>query len=932
MLLVSSVLSAVMASHPGSAPVSAPLPRAGDERRWVAQADDEKKDEGGAARPSRPLPVAGPRRLLGREGLRAINRRSGVAEEEQRNEAPAAQPTGAAPPPAVPPPAAPPSAAPPPGAKSPAAAPAENNNIDLEARQQKGKFNFEFAKAEIMDVVKAISNLTQRNFIVPEKLKSQRITILSPSKITAAEAWQVFLAALEVNGITIVRAGKFYKLVEAKESIKSTIPTCIGTEEECPQASDQMVTLLLRLNHVDANQLTNVLKSLVSKDGEITVFPPSNVIIISEYARNLARVRRIMESLDVPGFQDELQIVQIEYATATEIADKLTQIFEVAGRGGAAGTARPTPTTPRRMKEPPQGAAPEGGDETGEVQISKIVPDDRTNQIIIKANRRSFDAIRRLIAKLDIPISDAEQGRVHVYYLENASAEELASTLSALAQGQAARPQGAAARPATQPGAPARQGAEAATAALFEGEIKITADKSTNSLLVMASGRDFRALRRIIEQLDLPRRQVYVEAAIMEVNVDDSVNFGTNWHTPLRFAEDDLPGGLGGPGTIGFLQNPPSGGISPTLLPLTNPAALLNIASGSIVGLIGESISIPVGDNSLTIPSFGVVLRALQSSSNAKVLSTPHILTTDNEEATIEVGRKIPFRRGTAIPSGVGALGAGVGADAGASLNQLSSLGSIFSATDRIDVSLKLTVTPQINESNRIRLDIDQQLEDVTGTDEATQQPITSKRSAKTVVVVEDQQTIVIGGLMRDIRTDSESKVPILGDIPVLGWLFKQRTRKTEKVNLVLVLTPYIIRGSSDFQDILERKVREYEEFAAEFYGYQKQYRAYIDYKRKSGPFARLAQAIDKAKQKAENGGPGDTGERIIRPSTPPEGENLLAPDGAPADDEPIPVPPELGSGGGESGGGPVEAAPAPSEVSGGEGEPSAPPQPQEQE
>ncbi|MBI3179728.1 MAG: type II secretion system protein GspD, partial [Deltaproteobacteria bacterium] len=365
------------------------------------------------------------------------------------------------------------------------------------------------------------------------------------------------------------------------------------------------------------------------------------------------------------------------------------------------------------------------GEAAGEdVRISKIVADDRTNQLIIKANKRSFAAIRKLIDKLDIPVG-GDADRVHVHYLENASAEDLASTLSSLAQGgqrQAGRPQGA-------PGQP--PGAEVAT--LFEGEVKITADKATNSLVVVSTAHDFRALKNIIEKLDRPRRQVYVEAAILEVTVSDQDELGVNWHTPMRFSEDDLGSTLGGKGTFGFMQSAQSsGGLSPTIGALANPAALLSVAAGSVVGVIGKGITIPVGDSEVSIPSFGIILKALQSSSAAQILSAPHILTTDNEEATIEVGQKIPFLRGTSLPSvaSLGSLGSTTGATGSNPLAALggAGLGSLFSSIDRQDVSLKLTLTPQINERDKIRMEIDQQIEDIVGREETTQQMITANR------------------------------------------------------------------------------------------------------------------------------------------------------------------------------------------------------------
>ena len=731
----------------------------------------------------------------------------------------------------------------------------KTQNIDFQERKKKGKFTFEFNKAEIIDVVKAISDMMQRNFIIPEKLKSQRITILSPQQITANEAYQVFLAALAANNITIVRIGKFYKLVEAKNSIREPIPTCVTPDDECPLYQARMITVLLGLKHVDGSQINSVIKSLISKEGQLTFYQPTNSLIISEYATNLTRLRKIIDALDIPGFQDELQIVQIEFSTASEIADKLTQVFEVQ-RGSRKGSSSKS-----KAKRPPK--APDAGDAAGEseVHISKIVPDDRTNQIIIKANKRSFEAIRNLIAKLDIPISDSEQGRIHVYYLANASADDLSSTLSSLAQGRS--------------GGSSKKGSKAKaskSAILFEGEVQITAEKSTNALIIVASPHDFRSLKRLIEKLDVPRRQVYVEAAILEVTVSDSEEFSMNWHSPLRFSKDDLGADLGGPGTFGFLQSAHgSGGLSPTIAALSSPAGLLGIVGGSIAGIVGKGIDIPIGDQTVSFPSFGVVLKWLQSSSSAKILSTPHILTTDNEQATIEVGTRIPFQRGTSIPGGLSGLGSGVG-------GALGNLGSLFSSTDRIDVSLKLSLTPQINEHNRIRLEIDQQIEDLVGKEEITGQPITATRSAKTVVVVDDQQTVVIGGLMRDRVRESESKIPFLGDLPLIGWFFRKRSSETEKVNLLLILTPYIVRDSKDFQNIFERKIKEYETFAADYYGHKTQYRAHIDYRRKNGPLALLGRAVQKELWKIENGGTGGEFEIMIKPESGPPKEETSPP------------------------------------------------------
>ena len=734
---------------------------------------------------------------------------------------------------------------------------AGGETIDYKERAKKGKFSFDFAKAEITDIVKAISDMTRRNFIIPDNLKSKRITILSPTKISADEAYRAFLTALSVNDITVVRSGKFYKLVGTKEAIKDTIPTCVGPDDRCPSYSDQMVTLLLRLKYIDANTINPIIKNLSSREAEVTIFQPTNALIISEYAPNLERIKRIIEALDQPGFDDELKIVQIQHATAAEIADKLTQIFEVQARGGSRPGVPPSPRKPRGSKE----SAAAGGNDDEDIQISKVIADDRTNQLIIKANQRSFDAIQKLIAKLDVPVTDG--GRVRVYYLENADAEELASTLSSLASGQS----GTRPPPRAQPnrGTPAAAAGGAGSAVLFSGDVKVTADKATNALIIVATGEDYRAMERLIEKLDTPRRQVYVEAAILEVTVSDKDEYGLNWHAPMRFSKNDIGSQLGGGRTIGFVQSAQSdGGISPTIAALSSPESLLGVAGGSLIGIVGKGISVPVGDSNLEIPAFGVILKWLESSTAANILSTPHILTSDNEEASIEVGQKIPFRRGTALPT---ALSGQAGA---AGLSQFS---NFFSSTDRIDVSLKLTITPHVNERNKVRMEIDQQIEDVVGIDEGTGQPITANRAAKTVVVVDDQQTVVLGGLMRDRKTDGDSKIPILGDLPLIGWLFRDETKNVEKVNLLLVLTPYIIHDKADFQQIFERKMQEYEEFAAEYYGHLEGYRAYINYAHKTGPLARLGSAVEHELAKPENGGTGlGSGETLISPQAESKG------------------------------------------------------------
>ncbi len=740
--------------------------------------------------------------------------------------------------------------------------------FDQDLRKSKAKFSFEFSKAEILDVVKAISDMTKMNFIVPEKIKGQRISILSPTHITADEAYQVFFTALASNGISLVRIGRFHKLVDSKDSFKDVIPTCIDDDPACVLGHEQMVTLLLHLHHADAGQINAVVKTLMSKDGDVMVYTPSNAMIISEYGPNLKRLRRIVETLDVPGGDDDLQLLQIQYSAASELAEKITQIFEISNKPTNQGGPRPMPLP---------GLQQGSGSDLNEISISKIVADDRTNQLIIKANRRSFAAVKNLIAKLDVPISEAEQGKVHVYYLENAKAEDLASTLSSLASGtpsnQKNRPGAPSAAP-TQPGGPGAAGKGGETASLFEGEVKITSDKATNSLLVMSSAHDYRAVRNIIEKLDMPRRQVYVEAAIMEINLDDTEQIGMSWHAPI--SHDNISSLS--TQSLGFIQSSQSGDRpSPTIGALYNVSGLLTAAGGSLAGLFGPPKAVTLGDNSpFSIPTFGLLLKWLQTNANTNILSSPHLLTTDNEQAHIEVGNKIPFNTGAfgGAASALGGLGGGAGGSAGG-LGALGALGGIgalggLGSVQRIDVSLKLTLTPQINERGKIRLEIDQTVEDVSTTDAKSQSPSTSHRSLKTVVVVDDQQTIVLGGLIRDRTSETETKIPFLGDLPLLGYLFKTHNFTAQKVNLLLVLTPYIISSQGDFQRIFERKMAESDEFAAQYFGHRKEYRAYIDYTKKTGPLSRMVATLRRERDKYENGGGGDGTAIMVQPKRAP--------------------------------------------------------------
>ncbi|MCC7383575.1 MAG: type II secretion system secretin GspD [Deltaproteobacteria bacterium] len=744
------------------------------------------------------------------------------------------------------------------------------------------KIMFEFKDADIKDVVTAISKTMCKNFILTSKVRSQKFDIISPQRITVEEAWRAFLSALEANDFTVFQVGRYYKIIQANDGTRAPVP--VYDDEEKYPINDRMVTKIWKLEHPgDVNAVVNYLNIFKSSRGQIHPFAATNTLVATDFATSLERLERILDEIDTPGVSERVHVVTVDYASATEIAEKLNQIFEPskaaapgqkpgAPRAGAAAVQQqPGKRTGAKVAVPTDG-----------ISVSKILADDRTNKLIIIASNESFKQIMALKKKLDIP-SEVGEGQVHVLRLKHANAEELASTLASLASG---KPTSAArSRVGAKPGAP---GAPAAPppapggtqATLFQGDIKVTADKPTNSLVITASKADFNSMKRVIAELDVPRLQVFVEAVILEVAMKRDRNLGVTWHG----AAVPQVGNKDAPVVFGFGPAQEFNSLALT----TNPLSLIGIT-----GLAGAWRGPPApGTENIVpggIPAFGVVLQALQSNNDVNVISTPHLLTMDNEEAEIQVSEKRPFSSGLSLGNLAGlasnALGGGASAGLAGGLSGLSGLGLGSVNINREDIGLTLKLKPQINDQEFVRLEIDQELSDVAGVDPVLNQTITSKRAAKTVVVVRDQDSVVIGGLVRDRESQGVSKIPLLGDIPLLGWLFKREVKNVEKTNLLLILTPYIIRGPQDFYSIYKRKMEERKDFVMRYYGDVAEYRASVDWTRKSGPVATYRQELRGELLKPENGGPGAEGEEVIRSDE--EGE-----DEGSTDNDPIDLPP----------------------------------------
>ncbi len=668
--------------------------------------------------------------------------------------------------------------------------------IDYKKQPKGFKFSLNLENLDLAELVKHIAKITGKKFVLGNKVKQNiKATIIAPTPVTAQEAYMAFLNVLELNDLTIVPDGPFLKIVDSAGG-HSSLAVPVVTDGKTVPTGDQVVTKILHLDHVGATEMAQLLAKFASKGADITPFG-ANTLIISDFATNVKRLQKLIGELDKPGTGDQIWVEKVNYASATEMSEMLMDVLEAAGV---------TSTTAGKGGPQPAVAGPEGKG----AFLSKIIPEERTNSLIIVSSEGAYLKVIQLMQQLDVQVPG--EGEIHVHPLQHADSEELSGVLSNVVSGVGKAHAG-------------KDGAGLRAGELFEGEVKITHDKATNSLVITASYRDYLALRKVIDELDQARRQVFVEAVIMEVQVSKIKNLGVSFNAGTAFDTMDEQSLLFGGTTFGSLS---SVFLDPTSL------------TGLALGLRGPEISEAEGilGTGISIPSFGVMVNALQSNNDVNILSTPNILATDNETAEITVGGNVPIQQGYSALGNLGGLGglAGLAGQAGSSASAMAG-GYGFNpmmSIGRQNVGLTLKITPHINDSDQIKLEIELEVSEVTG--ETDLGPLIDQRMAKTVSVVKDQQTVVLGGLVKDNITESVEKVPILGDIPILGYLFKKKKTRITKTNLLIFLTPYIIRDASDFRSIFNRKMEERREFIEQFTAFNSaDYEPTIDYSRTNG-------------------------------------------------------------------------------------------------
>ena len=549
-------------------------------------------------------------------------------------------------------------------------------------------FVFNFVDVDIETIISAVSKYTKQTFIIDKRVKA-KVTIISQYSVSPDEAYRIFLSILQVNGFAAIPGTSATKIVPAAQAKQNSLNTSYGNIRN---PSDELVTHIIEVQHVNAQQLTAILRPLIpNSSGHIAAVPSSNVLIITDTKANISRIQRIIRRIDTVS-NDEIEVVPLQHATASEVVRILAQLN--ASDKNAKG-------------------------------VPKMVADDRTNSILISGDKPIRLRLKALILHLDTPLEVG--GNTHVIYLRNAVAKDLVPVLTGVSKSveKGKSPQ--------------------------SSPIIIQADEHTNALVITAPPEVFRSLKQVIVQLDVRRAQVLVEAVIAEVSSNFSREFGVQWGIDGRDSNNAV-------GLVNFGSNPIS-----AYADLSNPPNPVGFNVG-----VGDLS----GSNKIV-----ALITALSGDATTNILSTPTLVTLDNEEAEIVVGQNVPFVTGSYSSTGSG-----------------STASNPFQTIERQDVGLTLRIKPQINEGDSIKLDVEQEVSSLSASADNASDLITNKRSIKTSVIVSDGEIIVLGGLIEDTLTESEQKVPLLGDIPLLGWLFRYQETKKIKTNLMVFIHPTILK------------------------------------------------------------------------------------------------------------------------------------------
>ena len=584
--------------------------------------------------------------------------------------------------------------------------------------------SLDFHRVDINLVIRFISETTETNFIVDPRVKGE-VTIISPARIPVEAVYSVFKSILEMHNFSLVQAGEVVKIIPSVEARQRAIRTEVGREIEGIPPEDIIVTQLIPLEHADVNQVRAMLTPLVSQASNMVAHLPTNILILTETSSNIQRLLRIIKEIDVKGVRVEREIIPLRFASAEALGSTLTSALEERHRPGE--------------------KAPE--------RTFKIIPDARTNRLVVVATPQDMKDIKELIEKLDRE-TPAALSMLKVYHLENVEAEELIKVLAGLKTGAS----------------PARG------ASLPEIKPSLVADKATNSLIIVALPEDHAMFRKVIEELDIRPKQVLVEMLVAEVSMDIIRQLGIE----LASMDSPVEGSVRGMGRTDFAGAIATAGVG---LP------------GLVIGAMKGTVTRTIAGQDISVPKIGAILQAYEKEADFEVLATPHVIASNNKEARILIGERIPFIRQARVTEEVVGIAP-----------------TVIQTFDYRDVGIELNITPRISRERFIHLDIHGKVSRVIG-DVGAGLLTTFEREVKTAVTVEDKNTVVIGGLTRDDESETIHKVPLLGDLPILGFLFRRKSKTAVKRNLLIFITPHVIETAEEAEDIRREKGLEQEEF-----------------------------------------------------------------------------------------------------------------------
>jgi general secretion pathway protein D len=586
--------------------------------------------------------------------------------------------------------------------------------------------SLDFDQANIRVFIKTIGQLTGINFLIDDNVRGT-VTLSCPTQIRLGEAYKILESVLQIKGYAAVPAGKIVKIIPRADAAKANLTIRVGNDPESIPVDDNLVTQIVLLHFADASDISGLLTPFVSTGGNVTTYPKTNTIMITDTSANIHRIVKLIREIDVEGAKDNVSVIHLKYGSAQTISGQLTQIIQsnvTAGRGIRAVSA-----------------------DAGAV-ATKILPDERTNSLFVVGNQNEIDMIKGLAAKLDVE-RPTESGNIHVVYLGHAEAATVEKSLSAVLGKLSSK-----------------------VTDKNSDVLQINADASTNSLIVVASAADYEIIEDMIKKLDIIREQVLVDFKIVETTKDILQEIGVDW-TTLDAASSDSVRGFG----------------------YTNFGPRVEAVSGDLEGL-GVGAFKKVGDST----QIAAILKALEKRSGVNILSEPHVLTSNHHKATIVAGENVPYIKQSRVTE----------TDVEAP--------TAIQTYDFKDVGVELGVTPHVSQGGLVRLEIEASfsklIEGTTGLSSST--PTTAQRKINTVVSIASGATIVIGGLMRDDKETIVTKVPLLGDIPLIGGLFRFSKDTNLKTNLLLFITPHVLAEQQDLVEITKMKEKQQQESPGE--------------------------------------------------------------------------------------------------------------------